>query len=91
MRQIIQTSRFKKSFKKIVKHKSFKSEVFELVIILLANDVPLQGKYKDHGLKGEFAGFRECHLSPDILLIYNKSGDDLFLELIDIGSHSNLF
>jgi mRNA interferase YafQ len=91
MREIEETSRFKKSFKKIINHKSFKLDVFELVIFSLVNDIPLEIKYKDHALKGSFLGVRECHISPDMLLLYQKDKDKLSLYLIDIGSHSNLF
>ncbi|WP_304418120.1 type II toxin-antitoxin system YafQ family toxin, partial [uncultured Helicobacter sp.] len=46
---------------------------------------------KDHALKGEYIGFRECHIKPDLLLIYQKDKHILILTCIDVGSHSKLF
>jgi len=51
--------------------------------------VPLDEKYKDHMLKGEYASFRECHVKPDLLLVYKI--DSNVLKLVEIGSHSELF
>jgi len=60
------------------------------VLEALVNDQPLDARYRDHGLSGDWAGYRECHLKPDLLLIYRKSGSDT-LRLARIGSHSELF
>ena len=51
----------------------------------------LDEKYKDHILKGDYAGFHECHIKPDWLLIYLIEDDVLTLTLVDTGSHSDLF
>ena len=51
----------------------------------------LDEKYKDHILKGEYAGFHECHIRPDWLLIYLVEDDILTLTLVNTGSHSDLF
>ncbi|MHA48279.1 type II toxin-antitoxin system YafQ family toxin, partial [Campylobacter jejuni] len=59
------SKRFKKDFKKIVNK--------------LANDEVLEEKYKDHTLKGNYIGFRECHIKPDLLLVYRKNNDILEL------------
>lgn len=59
------------------------------VLYLLLNDKPLPQQYKDHELIGNWKGFRECHIKPDLLLIYRKN-DDL-LQLVRLGSHSELF
>ena len=48
-------------------------------------------KHRDHALKGDFKGYRECHIKPDVLLIYKIEKDVLILVLADIGSHTNLF
>lgn len=83
---------FAKSFKKSYKKLSQKDkELFAEVSLKLANDEILEPKYKDHALKGEYAGFRECHLKPDLLLIYQKQQDKLILYCLNIGSHSELF
>ena len=58
---------------------------------LLASGAELLQKYKDHALKGQYLGFRECHVKPDLLLVYRKNNDILELYLLDIGSHSDLF
>lgn len=57
---------------------------------LLAADQPLLEGNLDHALSGDWAEYRECHLKPDLLLVYRKSGDDL-LKLARLGSHSELF
>lgn len=91
MREILQAKQFKKSFKRVQSHKDFKQSIFEFVVEELANDRPLDQKYKDHELIGYYAGYRECHLQNDILLVYQKRKDVLVLILSDIGSHSELF
>jgi mRNA interferase YafQ len=55
----------------------------------LLNDVPLAVRYRDHALSGEWARFRDCHVKPDLVLIYEKPDDDT-LRLIRLGSHSEL-
>ena len=61
---------FKKSYKKLNKKDK---ELFAEISLKLANDEILEPKYKDHALKGNFIGFRECHLKPDLLLVYKKT------------------
>ena len=60
------------------------------VVALLAADQPLPANHADHPLKGPWQGYRECHLRPDLLLIYRKVGAES-LRLIRLGSHSRLF
>lgn len=55
----------------------------------LAVPVPLPSKNKDHALKGNYSGRRECHITPDWLLIYEVDGNDLYLDRT--GTHSDLF
>ena len=57
---------------------------------LLATNQPLPEKFKDHALTGEYTHHRECHLRPDLLLIY-KLPDGHTLRLVRLGSHSELF
>ncbi|MDR2947269.1 MAG: type II toxin-antitoxin system YafQ family toxin [Candidatus Adiutrix sp.] len=59
-------------------------------VSLLAADQPLPERYRDHELVGDWKGHRECHIKPDLLLIYSKPSDDA-LWLVRIGSHSRLF
>ena len=61
------------------------------VIDQLRQGIPLDAKYRDHELSGNFAGYRECHVKPDWLLMYLIENDILTLTLIDTGSHSDLF
>ena len=82
------SSKFKKHYKKL--NTKEQQEARE-IIKRLANDEALEAKYKDHALKGDFVGFRECHLKPDLLLIYQKQDNKLILYCLDIGSHSELF
>lgn len=84
------SNRFKKHFKKL---NTQEQDIFEKVATKLANDENLEQKYNDHALKGEYLGFRECHLKPDLLLIYQKQEQEkkLILYCLDIGSHSELF
>lgn len=86
MRQISRSSQFKRSF---AKKGELTSEFIE-ILYLLIQDKPLPEKYRDHALKGEFNKFRECHIKPDLLLLYRKI-DNNTLELADIGSHADFF
>ena len=82
------SNRFKKHFKKI---KNQDRAIFYKVVEKLANNEQLEIKYRDHALQGNLIGFRECHLKPDLLLIYQKQDGKLILYCFDIGSHSELF
>jgi mRNA interferase YafQ len=66
-------------------------DVLEEVLDLIANGKNLESKFRDHALKGEYVGFRECHIQSDLLLIYKIEKQNLVLILVDIGSHSHLF
>lgn len=81
-------SRFKKDFKKY-QHKQTILDELDQVIDLLRAQKKLPEKYKDHSLSGDYIGFRECHIKPDVLLIYDS--DKEFLYLVRLGSHSELF
>ena len=65
------------------------SEPLVEVLYLLAKDEALPVKYRDHALTGDLQDFRECHVKPDLLLIYRQV--DEVLELARLGSHSELF
>lgn len=82
------TRAFKKSHKKLNQaHK----DLLMSIINKLANDEVLEPKYNDHALKGEWINHRECHIRPDLLLIYKKQDDLLILTCVNVGSHSELF
>lgn len=84
------TSTFKKEVR-LAKKRNLNLSLLEEVITLLANDETLPEKYKDHTLHGNLEGFRECHVLPDWLLIYQKDEDNLYLYLARTGTHSDLF
>ena len=84
------TTQFKKDFKLAVK-RGLKTKLLETVIASLAAGEPLDEKHRDHALSGNWAGFRECHVLPDWLLIYRVENDVLVLTLTRTGTHSDLF
>ena len=84
------TTKFQKDLKRIQK-RGYSLDALTMIIKKLVADEPLPDSNKVHALKGNFAGCRECHISPDWLLIYEKVEYDLFLYLIRTGSHSDLF
>ncbi|MBQ7710519.1 MAG: type II toxin-antitoxin system YafQ family toxin [Bacteroidales bacterium] len=90
MRQIVFTSQYKRDLK-LALRRNLPEEKLNEVIKLLATDQPLPAANKDHALKGEFRGFRECHIQPNWLLMYRK--DDLMLQLVLMrtGTHADLF
>ncbi len=91
MYQKIYNSRFRKSIKKIVRSGRISREEIELFIDNIAAGKPFEQQHEDHALIGEWLSFRECHIKPDLLLIYKIEKNILILLLADIGSHSNLF
>jgi mRNA interferase YafQ len=61
------------------------------VLDILASGKALPQKYLNHRLNGEFINFFECHLKPDVLLIYELRDEEVIIVLLRIGSHSKLF
>ena len=90
MLQVIWTSRFKRDYKLAMK-RGKQMQRLDNVILKLAAGEPLEEKYRDHALTGEWKDFRECHIAPDWLLIYAIRDDVLTLTLVRTGSHSDLF
>jgi mRNA interferase YafQ len=84
------TNQFKKDLK-LAKKQGKDIERLYAVIEKLADEEPLEQKYRDHDLSGNFKGCRECHVEPDWLLIYEVMDDILVLMLYRVGSHSTLF
>lgn len=90
MRTIKYHSSFKKDYKKAVKRGYDISKLEEVLeTLIIGNKLPV--KYKDHELIGDYKGCRECHITPDWILIYEISEDDLVLCLTRTGTHSDLF
>lgn len=91
MYRIVTTKSFQKELKKLHKGKRYDIQVIHEVIEKLQRKELLPKKYKDHRLKGRLRDYRECHVYPDYLLIYRYHDDVLILELVNLGSHSQLF
>ena len=90
MYKIRPSAKFQKDLKRIQK-RGYDSTLLKDVLNLLVNGKILPIKYKDHNLSGNFKGCRECHITPDWLLIYEISDDELILYLTRTGTHSDLF
>ena len=78
MYRIRKTSRFKSSYKRLKSDKKFKVKIFEGILENLSLGKKLDEKYKDHQLSGDLSDYRECHITPDILLIYKTKDLNLF-------------
>ncbi len=89
--RIERTSQFKRDFKREAKgqHGATLQPAFIEVLNALINNKTLAEKYRDHALTGEWKDHRDCHIKPDLVLIYRKPGDE-HLQLVRLGSHSEL-
>ncbi|MDD6197230.1 MAG: type II toxin-antitoxin system YafQ family toxin [[Clostridium] aminophilum] len=83
------TTTYKKSYK-LMKKRGLNMSLIDETVDYLRQGIPLEEKYRDHALTGNFEGFRECHIKPDWLLIYLIENDILTLTLVDTGSHSDI-
>jgi len=85
------TNKFKQDYKREAKgrHRETLDASFITVLKLLLKNKPLAEKYKDHALTGDWSDHRDCHIKPDLVLIYRKPDKDT-LQLVRIGSHSEL-
>ncbi len=84
------SNRFRRDVK-IAAKRGLDVEILKKVVGLLENEIPLPEKFRDHALTGDWAGFRECHLRPDWLLIYRVEQERAILHLVRTGTHSDLF
>jgi mRNA interferase YafQ len=91
MRTIRRLTSFKRDYKREAKGPNHATLDASLAPVLaaLADDEPLAGQYRDHALIGNWKNHRNCHIKPDLVLIYRKP-DDATLELVRLGSHSEL-
>ena len=93
MYRIVRTKAFERSYRKL-KQSGVKEQVINdirSIIDVLASGKSLSVKHRDHKLTGYFDGYRECHVRPNLLLIYQIDHGNLVLIVVDIGSHSHLF
>ncbi len=88
MKDIIFTAKFKKDIK-FYQRKHVNLESFELVLYLLKHDIELPPRFKAHRLKGDLAGYMECHIQNDILLLYIDDVNSI--TLLRLASHDELF
>lgn len=90
MLNIVPSNRFKRDLKLAIR-RGYKIELLEEVVNQIAAGKTLDKKYKDHLLTGDYGGFRECHITPDWLLVYQIKENELILFLSRTGTHSDLF
>ena len=90
MYKIRPSIRFQKDLKR-VQRRGYDISLLTNVLTILANGEPLPAKYPDHNLSGNYEGCRECHITPDWLLIYEILEGELILYLTRTGTHSDLF
>ncbi len=91
---MIELSRaFRKDYRRVISNPAHARDIpkaYESAVSMLVAGVPLPDHFKDHPLLGEWRGYRECHLKPDVLLIYRKTKDGI-LRIARLGSHAELF
>ena len=93
MRTIERSTAFKRDYKRVKATPHHRKDVDALVstvITLLLTDQALPPSNRDHALGGDWIGYRDCHIKPDLVLIYRKPDADT-LRLARLGSHSELF
>lgn len=90
MLEIVSSNRFKRDLKVALK-RGYRISLLEDVVNRLVMREPLEERYRDHLLSGDYDGFRECHITPDWLLVYQVRENELVLFLSRTGTHSDLF
>lgn len=90
MYELVATNRFKKDLKTVIK-RGYDVTLLDNVVGMLSSGTKLSAKYKDHSLSGNWSGYRECHITPDWLLVYKVNDSVLVLTLTRTGTHSDLF
>ncbi len=91
MYQKIYTSNFKKQLRSIIRGgQNFETEIID-VIEKISKRIPLDSKFRNHKLRGELFGLYECHIRPDLLMIYRINEFIGTVTFVEIGSHSKLF
>ena len=89
IKKVIKTSSFKKDYKRELKTDSNIDSFLVPVFTDLMSGAKLDAKYRDHALTGNWKPYRECHIKPDLLLVYDLPDDETLI-LVRLGSHSEL-
>lgn len=91
MRTIERTIAFRRDFKREAKgpRRGVLDTDLRSIIEALADDLPLLERHRDHALTGEWKGYRDCHVKPDLVLVYRRIGFDRLI-LARLGSHSEI-
>ena len=90
MLEIVLSNKFRKDLR-LAARRGYDLEKLNEAVEVLAKEMPLPEKFRDHELIGDYAGFRECHIQPDWLLVYRYYHEELILFLLRTGTHSDLF
>jgi mRNA interferase YafQ len=90
MNSIHFTGKYQKDYALAAK-RGYDLSILDHIVCHLANNEILDVKHKDHKLAGDYTGYRECHITPDWLLIYKKDTDNKVLSLARTGTHSDLY
>ena len=88
--KVIPSKRFEKDMKRCQK-RGYDMQLIKNAIELLAKTGALSAEYHPHKLSGQYAGYWECHIQPDWLMIWEQNDTELFLLLTNTGSHADLF
>lgn len=91
MRRIERTGQFKRDYKRVRRgrHRAALDTILVEVLESLVNDRPLEPRHRDHPLTGDWNDHRDCHVRPDLILIYRMPSEEV-LQLVRLGSHSEL-
>ena len=92
MRTIERSTAFKRDYKRQRRgqHRTTLDDDLVPLLTALASDLQMEPRHRDHELSGDWSGYRECHVKPDLLLIYRQT-EEKVLRLARLGSHSELF
>ncbi|MCD8106060.1 MAG: type II toxin-antitoxin system YafQ family toxin [Lachnospiraceae bacterium] len=90
MYDVVPSNKFRKDYRLAIK-RGYNMDLLEAVVDQLAAGEKLDKKHKDHVLSGNYNGVRECHITPDWLLLYDINDEELELLLLRTGTHSDIF
>lgn len=90
MHRLVTTNRFEKDYKLMQKRRKDINKL-DAAMLKLIHAEPLDKKYKDHNLGGDFKDRRECHIEPDWLLVYKLNQQEMEIIFERTGSHADIF